>query len=98
MFRTNKERRIGQGGVAADVNARQGSRGRPVLTVLLGSIALLGIYLVGMMLWAVLIPPVSPRDPTSGQEPPVVPSSALNTNDAPAANPAYPVPAVPYVK
>ena len=84
--------------IATDFQAGQGPRGRPILMVLLGSIALLGIYLAAMMLWAASTSPVSPRDPISRQEPAVVPSSALNTNDPPAANPAYPVPAVPSVK
>lgn len=89
--------------VAADSQARQGPRGRPVLIVLVGSLLLLGIYLAATMVWVVVDTPMSPRDPLAvregveAQEPPVLPSSALNRNDPPAANPAYPVPAVPYI-
>jgi len=70
--------------------------------VLLGSVLLSGIYLAATMFWVVADTPMSRRDPLAvrasaeSQEPPVLPSSALNANDPPAANPAYPVPAVPY--
>lgn len=90
--------------VVDDARARQGPKGKPVLAVLLGSFCLLAIYLSAMMIWAVVDAPVSPRDqvgagqPANEAAPPVVPSSALNGNDPPAANPAYPVPAVPYVE
>ncbi len=99
-----KLHRPGTRPIVADVKARQGPRGKPVLIVLLGSFVLLGIYLTSMMVWAIVDAPLAPREQVTLRErvaetvPPVVPSSALNTNDPPAANPAYPVPAVPYVK
>ena len=38
--------------VEADHEARQGPKGRPVLMVLIGAFALIGIYLLSMMFWA----------------------------------------------
>ena len=82
--------------VETGAEARQGPKGRPVLIVLLGSLVLLSIYLASMVIWSLVAAPIAPRE--AAREPPVLPSSALNAPDAPAANPAYPVPAVPYVK
>jgi hypothetical protein len=83
--------------VETDVEARQGLRGRPVLYVLIASGCLLGLYLVGMLLWSGASSPPAPAEGprTVTTLPPIAPSSALNEKDPPAANPAYPVPAVP---
>lgn len=85
--------------VVTDDEARQASKGRRVLAVLLGSLALLGVYLVGMMAWTILDGSTATGPPERvAAGAPTVPSSALNTNDPPAENPAYPVPVVPTVR
>ena len=86
-------RQRGSGRIATEVAARQGWRGHTILIVLVLSLVLGGLYVVGMTGWAVL-----ESSNSATRNPPAVPSSALNLNDVPAANPAYPVPAVPRVK
>lgn len=83
--------------VETDLEARQGRRGRPVLIVLVISLLLAGALVAGMTLWALReVPPRSAE--VSQPAPPVLPSSALQPDEAPPANPAYPVPAVPRVR
>ena len=80
--------------------ARQGSRGKPVLYVLIASLVLLAVATVGLLAWNSAN---SPKDyPSQSQdaarkeitgrsnEP-----SSSNSSQAPAGNPAYPAPAVP---
>lgn len=75
-----------------DQRARQGGPGRPVLYVLVGSLILLGVYMVSLMTWSGSTTPTSPQQASSQQSSSPGPSSA-NTSSVPAANPAYPAPA-----
>jgi cytochrome c-type biogenesis protein CcmH/NrfG len=77
-----------------DDSARQGPWGRPVLMVLIGSVLLLGVYLVSLLVWSGSQSPDHPSQATSRQaaQPP---ASSANTSRVPAANPAYPTPSVP---
>lgn len=84
--------------VVPDRGARQGPKGRSVLYVLVGALALAGLYLVGMMTWSTTTSPPdkasqsqdASRKATTGSAP-----SSANTGGVPAANPAYPAPAEP---
>ncbi|MFC4174295.1 hypothetical protein ACFOYU_19975 [Microvirga sp. GCM10011540] len=82
--------------IETSAEARQGPKGRPVLMVLGGSFALLGLYLVGMMVWAVVSAPSSPREEAALSRPAVVddlrPRTEPDQSEIPPANPAYPVP------
>lgn len=80
--------------VVADQQTRQGGRGRPVLLVLVGSLFLLGIYMVSLLVWSGSTTPTSPQQSSSQQSTSPSTSSA-NTSRVPAANPAYPATAVP---
>ncbi|HVL72508.1 MAG TPA: hypothetical protein VM434_11570 [Beijerinckiaceae bacterium] len=78
--------------IVPDERARQGPRGFPVLMVLIGSFALLGLYLVGMVVWSFWSAPVgAPHRDT--------PTAAIDqrnpTHRIEPANPAYPVPVDP---
>jgi hypothetical protein len=92
--------------VETDVRARQGPAGRPVLAVVIGSLALLGLYLIGMMVWSTSTAPTAPRENISAREvTPTVPAAPGTSGEAetdmeevPPANPAYPAPAVPAVR
>ena len=83
--------------------ARQGAKGRPVLYVLLGSLALLAIAMVGLMTWNGANAPkdyASQSQDASRQQITGSPSgtggvSSSNSAGVPAGNPAYPVPAEP---
>ena len=78
--------------IVDEQRARQGGRGRPVFLVLIGSFLLLGLYLVGMMVWSGSESPTSPSQDASRQA--TSPSaSSSNTSGTPSANPAYPAPA-----
>lgn len=87
-----------------NTEARQGQRGKPVLGVLLGSLALLAVALVGLMMWNGANAPkdyASQSQDASRQEvtgsvngKSNAPSSA-NSGGVPAENPAYPQPSQP---
>jgi hypothetical protein len=80
--------------IVDEQRVRQGGRGRPVFLVLIGSFLLLGLYLVGMMVWSGSESPTSPSQDASRQA--ASPSaSSSNSSGTPAANPAYPAPASP---
>jgi hypothetical protein len=87
--------------VVQDDQARQGRKGRPVLMVLVASLVLLGIYMVGMMVWSGSTSPDSASQNASRQSTTGSASgsgggvSSSNTSGTPAGNPAYPVPAAP---
>jgi hypothetical protein len=80
--------------IVEDQRARQGSKGRPVFLVLIGSFVLLGIYLLAMMFWAGSESPTAPSQDASRQAV-SPPAASSNTSEVPAANPAYPAPASP---
>lgn len=80
--------------IVPDQRARQASKGKPVLMVLLASLFLLGIYMVSLMLWSGSQTPDSASQDASREATTGAPSSA-NTSAVPPANPAYPAPAVP---
>lgn len=77
--------------IVADQRARQGGKGRPVLIVLVGSMVLLGLYMVAMMTWSGSTTPTSPQQAASQQTNNKAESS--NTSRVPTENPAYPSPA-----
>jgi hypothetical protein len=77
----------------ADNRARQGPKGRPVLMVLLGSAVLLAIYMTSLIVWSGKESPPSPSQAAS-QAQNSGGASGANTSAVPAANPAYPAPAV----
>jgi cytoskeletal protein RodZ len=80
--------------IVSDSRARQGSRGKPVFLVLLGSFVLLGLFMVSMLVWSGSeSPPSASQDAARQNASPSASSS--NTSRTPAANPAYPVPASP---
>lgn len=87
--------------VVPDDRARQGRKGRPVLMVLVGSLVLLGLYMIGMMMWSGSTSPDSASQNASRQATTGSPTgsgsgaSSSNTSGVPAANPAYPSPATP---
>jgi cytoskeletal protein RodZ len=78
----------------ADQRARQGGRGRPVLFILIGSLLLLGVYMITLMTWSGSESPTSPQQAASQRNTNSGASSA-NTSRVPAENPAYPSPAAP---
>ncbi len=84
--------------VETGTEARQGTRGRPVLMVLIGSFVLLGIYMVSLMLWSGSESPDHPSQEASRQITTGSPSGSSNSNPSDRvspANPHYPVPADP---
>jgi cytoskeletal protein RodZ len=78
----------------ADQRARGGGKGRPVLIVLVGSMVLLGIYMVTLLGWSGSTTPTSPQQGAS-QQTTNAPASSANTSRVPTENPAYPSPAAP---
>lgn len=80
--------------VVADQRARQGGAGRPVLYVLVASLALLAVYMVGLLGWSGATTPTSPQQQSSQQQASPGASSS-NTNKIPVDNPAYPAQASP---
>lgn len=81
--------------MVSDNSTRQGPQGRPVLYVLIGSLVLLGIFMVVFLTWSGSTPNTNPsqeasRQSTTGGNPP---TSSANTSGVPSANPAYPAPA-----
>jgi cytoskeletal protein RodZ len=80
--------------VVADQQTRQGGRGRPVLMVLIGSLFLLGIYMISLLVWSGSTSPTSPQQSSSQQS--TNPSgSSSSTARVPAENPAYPARTAP---
>jgi hypothetical protein len=80
--------------IVPDERARQGPRGRPVLLVLIGSLMLIGLYLVSLLVWSGSETPTHPSQGASQQATSPAASSS-NTARTPPANPAYPAPAEP---
>ena len=82
--------------IVPDDRARQGASGRPVLGVLLGSLALLVVAVAGYMIW---VGATSPDDASQNASRAAVtgsPSGSGNPSDrVKPENPAYPVPADP---
>jgi hypothetical protein len=78
--------------IVRDQTARQGPKGRPVLMVLIGALFLVGVYLVGMLVWSGLTSPDSPTQEASRTAVTGSPSGAANPTDRiQPANPAYPL-------
>jgi hypothetical protein len=83
-------------------SARQGKRGKPVLYVLLASLALLGVAIAGLMTWQganspkdrpTLSQDASRQEVTGSVTGSTNTTSSANSGNVPAANPAYPSPA-----
>ena len=86
--------------VETPTEARQGAKGRPVLYVLLGSLALLAVAMVALLGWNGANAPkdyASQSQDASRQQ--ITGSangvSSANSGGVPAGNPAYPAPAEP---
>jgi flagellar basal body-associated protein FliL len=79
--------------VVADQRARGGTRGSPVLVVLVAALVLCGIAFTGFMLWSGSQSPTSPQQAAS--ESSASTTSSTNTRGVPTENPAYPSPAAP---
>lgn len=82
--------------IVPDDRTRQGPRGRPVLGVLIGALALLALALGGYMIWVGSESPDSPSQDAARQNTTGSPSGSSDanpTNRISPANPAYPVPA-----
>jgi hypothetical protein len=81
--------------MVSDDSTRQGPKGRPVLYVLIGSLVLLGVFMVAFLTWSGSTTPDSPSQAASRQSTTGDGSStsSANTGGVPSANPAYPAPA-----
>ena len=81
--------------IVTDNRARQGPKGRPVLFVLIGSLFLLGVYMVSLLMWSGSQSPNSPStDAARTTATGTASGSKTNPSDrTPSANPAYPAPA-----
>ncbi len=88
-------------------DARQGSRGKPVLYVLGASLILLAIAITGLMTWQGANSPPDNASRSQGASREQVTGSvtgstdkapAANNGNVPAGNPAYPTPAQPSAK
>jgi hypothetical protein len=78
--------------IVRDQTARQGPKGRPVLMVLIGAFALIGIYLISMLIWSGSTSPDSTSQDASRTAVTGSPSGSANRTDrTPTANPAYPL-------
>ena len=80
--------------IVTDNRARQGPKGRPVLMVLIGSLILLGVYMVSLMLWS---GSESPNSPSTDAARSTATGSATGSSANPSSrtlpsNPAYPAP------
>lgn len=80
--------------VVPEQRAKQGSMGRPVLYILIGSFILLGVYMVSLLGWSGTAPSTNPAT-QSAQDSAKPGASSSNSSGTPAANPAYPAPASP---
>jgi hypothetical protein len=83
--------------IVPDDRARQGPSGRPVLGVLIGSLALLAVAVGGYLVWVGMSSPDDPSQEASRQS---VTGSTSGSGSNPTdrtspANPAYPAPADP---
>lgn len=79
--------------IVADDSARQGSKGRPVLMVLIGSMVLLAVALTTYLMWAGSESPDSASQNASRQSTTGSPAGSTNPSDRVSpANPAYPAP------
>ena len=82
--------------IRGDNQARQGSSGRPVLIVLLGSLFLLGVALTGYMFWSSSTSPDSASQNASRTAVTGSPTGRSNPSDRTLPqNPAYPAPTQP---
>ncbi|MEH3148452.1 MAG: hypothetical protein PGN34_24720 [Methylobacterium frigidaeris] len=89
--------------IETPTEARQGAKGRPVLYVLLGSLALLAVAMVALLGWNGSNAPkdyASQSQDASRQQITGSPSgqggtSSSNSAGVPAGNPSYPSPAQP---
>jgi hypothetical protein len=78
--------------IVQDQTARQGPKGRPVLMVLVGALALIGLYLVSMLIWSGSTSPDSTSQDASRTAVTGSPTGTANRTDrTPPANPAYPL-------
>src|SRR3954452_20958093 len=78
--------------VESDAQARQGPSGRPVLIVLIGAFALIGLYLFSMLFWAGSTPPGTTSQDASRTAVGGPPAASANpTARTPPSNPAYPL-------
>jgi hypothetical protein len=78
--------------IVQDQTARQGPKGRPVLLVLVGALALIGLYLVSMLIWSGSTSPDSTSQDGSRTAVTGSPTGSANRTDrTPPANPAYPL-------
>lgn len=80
--------------IVPDDRARQGASGRPVLGVLIGSLALLAIAVTGYLIW---VGSTSPTDESQDASRAAVTGSTSGSSGNPSAdvkpeNPAYPAP------
>jgi hypothetical protein len=78
--------------IVQDQTARQGPKGRPVLMVLVGALALIGLYLVSMLIWSGSTSPDSTSQDASRTAVTGSPTGSANRTDrTPPATPAYPL-------
>ena len=80
-------------------DARQGTRGKPALYVLIASMVMLVVATVGLLAWNHVKSPNIYNDKSQASARGVVAgqsndTSSANSSRVPAGNPAYPVPAV----
>ena len=86
--------------IVSDEDARAGRQGRRTLGVLIGALVLLGVALVGYMMWVGIRSPTAitqdaSRAEVTGSTTGQGGASSAQTSGVPSANPAYPAPAVP---
>ena len=79
--------------IIADEDARGGTRGSPVLVVLIAALILCAIALTGFMFWTGSQTPTSPQQAASERS--TNTTSSTNSSRVPAENPAYPAPSAP---
>jgi hypothetical protein len=80
--------------IVPDDRARQGASGRPVLGVLIGSLALVAVAIAGYLIW---VGATSPTDESQDASRAAVTGSTSGSSSNPSArvkpeNPAYPAP------
>lgn len=82
--------------IVSDLRTRQGPKGRPVLMILIGSLVLLGIYMVSLLAWSGSTSPDSASQSASREAVTGSNSGSSNPSDRTLPqNPAYPAPAGP---